>query len=63
MNLWFLLNLIFGVSVGLLNMECFFLFFICFMDFSLWEWVGGKGVLIVLEWGFFCGDEYKVGLV
>lgn len=32
------------------------------MDPSVWEWVGGKGISTVSEWGLICGDEYKVGL-
>lgn len=61
-NLWSPSNSTLGASAGPLNMECSPSSSICSMDPSLWEWVGGKGVSIVSEWGLFCGDEYKVGL-
>ncbi|KAG0565376.1 hypothetical protein KC19_8G185300 [Ceratodon purpureus] len=51
-----------SVATGLMDMSCTPASSLCSMNPSLWEWVGGKGISTVSEWGLICGDEYKVGL-
>lgn len=36
---------------------------VCELEPGLWEWVGGPGTATVAEWGLFCGEKYKVGVV
>ncbi|KAF3777532.1 Organic cation/carnitine transporter 4 [Nymphaea thermarum] len=36
---------------------------ICASEPGSWEWIGGKGLSTVSEWGLVCSERYKVGLV
>ncbi|KAI9083086.1 hypothetical protein K1719_034990 [Acacia pycnantha] len=36
---------------------------VCGLEPGLWQWVGGSGTSTVAEWGLFCGEKYKVGVV
>ncbi|XP_054811401.1 organic cation/carnitine transporter 4 [Prosopis cineraria] len=36
---------------------------VCGLGPGLWEWVGGLESSTVAEWGLFCGEKYKVGVV
>lgn len=33
------------------------------MDRASWDWDGSRGISTVSEWGLFCDEKYKVGLV
>ncbi|KAL3503364.1 hypothetical protein ACH5RR_037813 [Cinchona calisaya] len=36
---------------------------VCELEPGSWEWIGGPGSSTVAEFGLFCGQKYKVGLV
>eukprot|EP00253_Pinus_taeda_P027367 PITA_27367 len=36
---------------------------ICSIDRASWDWDGSRGISTVSEWGLFCNEKYKVGLV
>ncbi|EHA8591614.1 Organic cation/carnitine transporter 4 [Cocos nucifera] len=36
---------------------------VCQLEPGSWEWIGGREVSTVAEWGLVCGNKYKIGLV
>lgn len=36
---------------------------LCGMESGSWEWIGGPESSTIAEWGLFCGEKYKIGVV